>query len=75
MIGCCFCTKAGCYQDKEAIEYYVGGGARVSQDFDAMRPVNGSDAGFSDKNGQAMRGVASEERQAQEELAGGKLIR
>ena len=55
MIGCCFCTKAGCYQDKEAIEYYVGGGARVSQDFDAMRPVNGSDAGFSDKNGDALR--------------------
>ena len=44
MIGCCFCTKAGCYQDKDAVEYYVGGGARVSQDFGAMRnTVNGSD--------------------------------
>ena len=24
MLACCGCTKAGCYQDKEAIVYYVG---------------------------------------------------
>ena len=25
MIGCCGCTKSSCYQDKDKIEYYVGG--------------------------------------------------
>ena len=47
MIGCCWCTKCGCYQDKDAVVYYVGGGgARVSQDFDINRPVlNGSEDG------------------------------
>ena len=35
MIGCCWCTTSKCYQDKDAIEYYVGGGARVSSEFKA----------------------------------------
>ena len=35
MIGCCWCTTSKCYQDKDAIEYYVGGGARVSTEFKA----------------------------------------
>ena len=43
MISCCWCTTSKCYQDKDAVEYYVGGGARVSQDFDARRKINGSD--------------------------------
>ena len=25
MIGCCWCTTAKCYQDKDVVEYYTGG--------------------------------------------------
>ena len=25
MVGCCGCTKAGCYQDKDKVVYYVPG--------------------------------------------------
>ena len=24
MIGCCGCTKAGCYQDQDVVEYFTG---------------------------------------------------
>ena len=48
-IGCCYCTKLGCYQDEDKVVYYVGSSAsRVSPDFDndAKRVgVNGSDDG------------------------------
>ena len=76
MIGCCACTKSGCYQDKEAVEYYVGGGARVSQDFDAKRAVNGSDGDFDSARGlRNPNGVASDEARDQQFVADGKLIR
>ena len=32
-LGCFGCTNSKCYQDKDAVEYYTGNGARVNQEF------------------------------------------
>ncbi len=46
MLGCCFCTKASCYQDKDRVEYFVGGGGSRVGDFSAgVQKINGSDDG------------------------------
>mmetsp|Transcript_6920 Transcript_6920/g.9586 ORF Transcript_6920/g.9586 Transcript_6920/m.9586 type:complete len:118 (+) Transcript_6920:142-495(+) len=69
MIGCCWCTKCQCYQDKDAIVYYVGGGARVA-DFDSN-----ANRGVGNLNG-SEDGAGFQQRMAPQTNGGdGRLIR
>ena len=72
MVGCCGCTKAGCYQDKDKVVYYVPG-KEGNGGFDQMRAVNGSDGGPGVSG--RYNGVAQMERQEAANVAGSKLIR
>ena len=50
MIGCCWCTTSKCYQDKDAIEYYVGGNSKVSTEFKASIQRESGQMGIGDSN-------------------------
>ena len=64
MVGCCGCTKSGCYQDKDKIEYYVGGAGgynKVTEErIQNSASVNGETAYMK------ARGVAEDERESAE---------
>ena len=65
MFGCFFCTKCGCYQDKDELTYYrsnEGRNMRLGQ----TTEINGDD---SDED----RTVAGAEKKAKMALAGPKL--
>merc|ERR1711994_393879 len=51
MVACCGCTKSACYQDKDKVEYYVGGGGSKVRDsysdFSQQRNINPSNEGGS----------------------------
>ena len=66
MVGCCFCTKAGCYQDKDQVEWYVGGQGAKAFEYNGgeQARMNGSDY---ERRGapvrQNMPGIEEEEKQ------------
>ena len=72
MVGCCGCTKSACYQDKDKVEYYVGGGSGYNNKVTEEERIQMS----ASVNGEvAYRGVAADERDSADQLAGDKLIR
>ena len=74
MVACCGCTKSACYQDKDKVEYYVGGSSGYNNKVTEERIQNNASV-----NGEVAyvkaRGVADDERESAEQLAGDKLIR
>ena len=68
-VGCCLCTKAGCYQDKNQVVYYSKSN-QVNQDFGAMREINGSNPNPREFLGEGE--VQKMEREERELLAGPK---
>ena len=70
-LGCCFCTKCSCYQDKDQVVYYKPGNV----DFNQKRIINGSDDGSAAAAFRNPDGVANQEREEAERIAGSKLIR
>ena len=70
MIGCCSCTKCACYQDKDEVAFYVGGGGgkRVANASMYKSTVNEDDGNEHDLDNR-------EEQKVQSVLGDGKLIR